>query len=1149
MQLLGLLGADRLESTEPAANLLAGGALGRLLTVEGKVEYWPVGSTNWQTAVAGQLLHEGDRLRTGRRSRSTIRMSDLVARVNELTTLQVLAPPGTRRGPLLDLKSGSAYFFSRERTPELQLRTPLVAAAIRGTELHVQVRDDGITTVAVLEGEVELASALGSLTLHSGEQGRVAPGEPPSKTAVIDAINIIQWCLYYPAVVHLEDLALTEAEAKRLEASLSAYARGDLLQAAAKCPLDAPPTSEAERVYFAAVCLAVGRVDEAQRLLTGASATNALAEALEEMIAATHHRLYARKTSPRSATDWLAESYYLQSRAQLPLALSAARAAVDASPGFAVGWGRVAELEFCFGHRAAALDALKRATPPGTRNPQARALRGFLLAGQGKLSEALAWFDSAIEADGALGNAWLGRGLCRIRRGEVAAGCQDLEVAAALEPQRALLRSYLGKALSLAGRDERASRELALAQKLDERDPTAWLYSALLNQQRNLVNQAIADLERSSELNANRRLFRSRLLLDQDRAVRSANLALVYKEAGMSEVSLREAARAVDYDYANYSTHLFLASTYEALRDPKGYNLRYETPRMAELLLANLLAPVAGGVLSRSISQQDYGQLFERNRLGVSSWTEYSSRGDWFELAAQYGICDNFSYSVEGHYSAQQGYRPNNEVQDRYLSAQTKHQVSPQDSLYLQAIYSRKEGGDIVQYYDPSHASRGLRFRENQEPLLFVGWHREWSPGSHTLFLGSRLDDTQLLREPAGVVPFFYQTNGVLRRLIGQGVGISQENRLTAYSAELQQVYQGKAGSLIGGARYQAGWVDTDCRLTRSGTWPVTSQTLTTDFERFNLYAYSQWQVTEAVRLTAGLGYDWLLYPVNLTTWPVSSGTQRQDLLSPKAGLLVTPWSGSSLRAMYCRSLSGFSLENSVRLEPTQVAGFNQAFRSLAPESGAGLTSGGQFDVWSVGWEQAAKSRTYLGIEGQLLRSLGDRVTGALTNSTPIRIPDRAADATEAVDYEEKVLLVTANQLLGQEWSVGARYRLNEAALNVRFARVPVRLSAPLGLDREEQATFHQVTAFAIFNHRSGFFAEFQSSWNAQSNRGYSPDRPGDEFWLHDCYAGFRFSKRRAELRLGVLNLADQDYQLNPLTLYAEFPRERTFVVSFKFRF
>ena len=91
---------------------------------------------------------------------------------------------------------------------------------------------------------------------------------------------------------------------------------------------------------------------------------------------------------------------------------------------------------------------------------------------------------------------------------------------------------------------------------MDPQDPTSWLYSALLNQEENRVNDAVTDLENSQELNQNRSVYRSRLLLDQDQAVRGANLASIYRDAGMSDVSMHEAGRAVNDDYANYSAHL-----------------------------------------------------------------------------------------------------------------------------------------------------------------------------------------------------------------------------------------------------------------------------------------------------------------------------------------------------------------------------------------------------------------------------------------------------------------------------------------------------------------------------------------------------------------------------------------------------------------
>ena len=63
------------------------------------------------------------------------------------------------------------------------------------------------------------------------------------------------------------------------------------------------------------------------------------------------------------------------------------------------------------------------------------------------------------------------------------------------------------------------------------------------------------------------------------------------------------------------------------------------------------------------------------------------------------------------------------------------------------------------------------------------------------------------------------------------------------------------------------------------------------------------------------------------------------------------------------------------------------------------------------------------------------------------------------------------------------------------------------------------------------------------------PDRPGDDFWQFNVFAGWRFLNRRIEARIGVLNLADRDYKLNPLNLTPELPRARTFTAWLRFNF
>jgi outer membrane receptor for monomeric catechols len=98
-------------------------------------------------------------------------------------------------------------------------------------------------------------------------------------------------------------------------------------------------------------------------------------------------------------------------------------------------------------------------------------------------------------------------------------------------------------------------------------------------------------------------------------------------------------------------------------------------------------------------------------------------------------------------------------------------------------------------------------------------------------------------------------------------------------------------------------------------------------------------------------------------------------------------------------------------------------------------------------------------------------------------------------------------------------------------------------------ALLHQVNLYAVYQHSCGFFAGWRSIWSGQSNDGYAIPLADVSFWQHDIYAGYRFWQRRGEVQIGLLNLTDTDYRLNPLTLYNELPRSRTFQASFRLQF
>ncbi len=106
-----------------------------------------------------------------------------------------------------------------------------------------------------------------------------------------------------------------------------------------------------------------------------------------------------------------------------------------------------------------------------------------------------------------------------------------------------------------------------------------------------------------------------------------------------------------------------------------------------------------------------------------------------------------------------------------------------------------------------------------------------------------------------------------------------------------------------------------------------------------------------------------------------------------------------------------------------------------------------------------------------------------------------------------------------------------------------------LTANRDVSAILQQLRIYGIFNHPSGFFAKAESIWSSQSNQGYAAPLAGDSFWQFNVFAGYRFPRRAVQVQLGVLNIGNQDYNLNPLNLYADLPRSRTFYAGLKLNF
>lgn len=228
--------------------------------VENIVQAAKGGKSAWAPAASSQSLAIGDRIRTRQKSRATVKLTDLYTmRLEQYTTIEISPKLVSGGRPQLDISGGAAFIFSREEYGEIGIKTPATNATLKGTQLFVRV-SDGRSQFQVIEGSVEMRNVHGQVLLNAGEAGEATPGKAPKKTAAIQAKNILQWALYYPAVIDPLELGMGAAEERAVAASLAAYRQGDLLGALEKYPNHSPQNTGG-KLYKAGVLLGVGRVD------------------------------------------------------------------------------------------------------------------------------------------------------------------------------------------------------------------------------------------------------------------------------------------------------------------------------------------------------------------------------------------------------------------------------------------------------------------------------------------------------------------------------------------------------------------------------------------------------------------------------------------------------------------------------------------------------------------------------------------------------------------------------------------------------------------------------------------------------------------------------------------------------------------------
>ena len=936
------LGLTRVSASWLLASLLAAGSapafaqkeapgcapvIARVVSLQGTVEVQRAGTANWLAVRRlDTSICAGDRLRTAPSSRAALFVQpETLVRVDQNTTItlqqstdEIAVEFSTNEVSQVarnEQSCGAGYFITRF-PKRFRVTTPHLNAAVEGTEFMVQSSCEA-SQLTVLEGQV-LSQVIGtqeSRSLTAGQQLQTGAGMPTSFSTVIKPADAVQWVLRYPPLS------------------------------------DAGATGDGAGIVRAEAALRVGRVDEALEEIDGALADNprnASALALRSIVQLAKNDKKAALESAREATaaeptnyrGWLALSYAQQASFDLEQALDSAQRAQSLNTDSSLLHARVAELQLSLGNPEVAEHAARAAVNVNPSESAAHTMLGYVHLAAIKSEVARTDFTTAIERDSFNPMPRLGLGLAMIRDGHLTQGREQLEISVALDPRNSLLRSYVGKAYyeeRTRKRGKLAGTQFDLAKVLDPNDPTPWLYEATRLQSINRPVEAANALEESIELNDNRAVFRSRLLLDSDLATRSAGLGGVYRDLGFEQLALIEGYQSLRADPGDYTSHRLLADHYDSVP-------RHEIARVNELFKSQLLQPLnatpipaqagqANLFLSPTIgpsgvSFNEFTQLFTRDQLRIQASGVIGGNDTIGNDTSVAGIWNRFAFNLGQYHFETDGFRDNNDSKQDVLNAFFQYALSGGTSALAELRTTKTEEGDLNLLFDPTRFDPS--FRQDEE--------------TDSLRLGIRHD---LSTRSQVLASFLYQEAD-----IGTGFdpGFDFADEFQGYTTELQHIYRADGWNLVTGIRYID--LDQDTTQTVPGFLldPPVDGNVTTmrsfATEDITGYAYADITLAAGFDLTVGAGAT------------SSEGRAFEaDQVNPKFGITWQPSADMTVRASAFRTLqpSSFSRSNiQPFLEPTEVTGFNQYFFGAEGE-----------DVWRYGiaFDHQTTANVAIGLE------------------------------------------------------------------------------------------------------------------------------------------------------------------------------------------
>lgn len=1057
------------------------------------------------------------------------------------------------------LFEGAALFFKRYADRDLPLRVGDFHAAIKGTSFLAQVVEAG-SEIVVIDGSVvvELAAAApgGELSdrgipVGPWEKLVLRKGQPPEIVPLRALEAEMQWFLYYPIVV--EAPRLVGSVDPRWRAAAEAFAQGRMVEALAALPEPIGADALPWQIKLAAMLkLSVGNIGEADTLLDrlpvldaerrAISAVGDIGRGLDPWQA-----LAGAGPAEGNVSLLLARSYALQVRGELARALASAEDAVSLPGAGGFARFRYAELLSYVGERDRALAAVDEALRHASAFAPALALKTLLLADSEDLGVARNRLTEATRADPFYPLAWTLRGLLDLRGGDIEGGTQDLLTSVSKNPLHALSRVYLSEGWRRQGQEALRLEELASAIKLDPQDPSGYFFRALAHRDANRTNAALLDLRAALDRNANRALFRSQQLLRMDSAARRANIAAIYEEAALSDWARREASLAAASDYGSAGSHLFLSNSYDALRDQGRLFLRLDTAWRSEQLIANLLAPPGSATLPQHGSLQEFSPLIASRRHGLNAETEYRSDSLRATRGTAYAGSGDLSAAYDFEHRAFDGDIAHDREELWEQSIRVRYEADGRSALFLDIRALSLDAGEVLPAEAALDESPNRRFEEDGGPNLIAGLSRKWSARATTLFAAGTARSDYVASDRARSTRMITDVGGVPIQLFDLAVPMNRSLDTSARVGFAEAQHYQTWGNLeaVVGARHQWGDFETKESLVVATpafqsffeTDPASRRSTEATLDRSGAYGYFTWDFGHGLRPTVGASYYEMDYPVNFRQPPTVSGTRSTSELSPKLGIVWQPVGAFSIQAIRARSLGGVSLDASYQLEPTQVAGLLQTYRTLIPESLFGTASGQFVDVAGATAILAPTTRIHFALDAFEREARADESFGIFTRFVPDPFVS-ASQAAARLRYREREIGLSAHALLGERASASVSVMRVDSRASMDFVDVAAEVS-PLSRQRYGSLAWRSSATLA-FNFPGGWFAKIEAEVIDQEDRSATRDLGDASVSIFGARAGYRSSGRRFELEAGALNLGDQFFALNGLTDEPDQPRERS---------